>query len=364
MQLHLVGGFLGSGKTTAILSAAQHLLAQKKTVGIITNDQGKYLVDTGLFRSAEMPTVEVTGGCFCCQYNDLTGQMDHLIENFHPEVIFAESVGSCADLVATVLKPLFSLNAAGTAPSSFSVFADARLLRLHLLGEPLPFADEVVYIFAKQLEEASLVVINKIDLMDDARLAEVVSRFAQLYPGKEFILQNSLAPDGTKSWLKKITDTPFSLPESALEIDYPTYGEGEARLAWLDEALTVAVPEGQGREEIVKVLQRIGTVLHEGNIPIGHLKFLISDGAVQSKISLTTLDQADWLAELPVLQGTRIDLVINGRVQMKAADFKKLISKALLPLERRMTENYATAFHPGYPNPTHRFGQVQYYWRK
>jgi G3E family GTPase len=50
MQLHLVGGFLGSGKTTAILAAARELISQGKSVGIITNDQGKYLVDTSFFK--------------------------------------------------------------------------------------------------------------------------------------------------------------------------------------------------------------------------------------------------------------------------------------------------------------------------
>ena len=52
MNLHLVGGFLGSGKTTAIISAARLLMASGKRVAIITNDQGKYLVDTAFFRAA------------------------------------------------------------------------------------------------------------------------------------------------------------------------------------------------------------------------------------------------------------------------------------------------------------------------
>ena len=46
MQIHLVGGFLGSGKTTAIIAAARQLISRGQTVGIITNDQGKFLVDT------------------------------------------------------------------------------------------------------------------------------------------------------------------------------------------------------------------------------------------------------------------------------------------------------------------------------
>ena len=109
MQLHLVGGFLGSGKTTAIIGAAQLLMAQGKRVGVVTNDQGRYLVDTALFASS-LPTVEVTGGCFCCNYDNLQARLDQLQASAQPDVIFAESVGSCADLVATVVRPLLGIS--------------------------------------------------------------------------------------------------------------------------------------------------------------------------------------------------------------------------------------------------------------
>ncbi len=154
MQLHIVGGFLGSGKTTAILTAARSLMAQGKKVGIITNDQGRFLVDTAFFRLANLPAVEVTGGCFCCHYDDLDARVNELIAAQAPDVIFAESVGSCADLVATVVRPLLELRPEGEPPASFSVFTDSRLLRLYLKGESLPFCEEVLYIFRKQIEEA------------------------------------------------------------------------------------------------------------------------------------------------------------------------------------------------------------------
>ena len=113
MQFHLVGGFLGSGKTTAIIQAARLLVAQGKRVGIVTNDQGKYLVDTAFFRAENFPTVEVTGGCFCCNYDDLEARLRQLQQSAWPDVIFAESVGSCADIVATVVKPFLDLQSAG-----------------------------------------------------------------------------------------------------------------------------------------------------------------------------------------------------------------------------------------------------------
>lgn len=45
MELHLLSGFLGSGKTTAIHSACNYLLQKGVKAGVITNDQGSRLVD-------------------------------------------------------------------------------------------------------------------------------------------------------------------------------------------------------------------------------------------------------------------------------------------------------------------------------
>lgn len=44
----MLGGFLGAGKTTALLRLAHHLQKAGRRVGIITNDQAAGLVDTAL----------------------------------------------------------------------------------------------------------------------------------------------------------------------------------------------------------------------------------------------------------------------------------------------------------------------------
>ena len=61
----MIGGFLGAGKTTAILRLAEHLRAAGQRIGLITNDQSVGLVDTTLLASHGFATEEITGGCFC-----------------------------------------------------------------------------------------------------------------------------------------------------------------------------------------------------------------------------------------------------------------------------------------------------------
>src|ERR1044072_9703094 len=102
MRLILTGGFLGSGKTTAIQQACTLLLKANKRVAVITNDQGETLVDSKFIDSFSIPVNEVTKGCFCCNYNDLLQNIYRFSETINPDIIFAESVGSCTDIIATI----------------------------------------------------------------------------------------------------------------------------------------------------------------------------------------------------------------------------------------------------------------------
>src|SRR5687767_9921262 len=102
----MVGGFLGAGKTTTLARLARHYTARGQRVGIVTNDQAQDLVDTSGLRSQGFAVREVAGACFCCRFDDLVSQVGQLEEQQRPDVILAEPVGSCTDLVATVVQPL------------------------------------------------------------------------------------------------------------------------------------------------------------------------------------------------------------------------------------------------------------------
>ena len=243
------------------------------------------------------------------------------------------------------------------ALSTFSVFVDCRLLRLHLAGNLLPFSEDVIYIFEKQIEEAALVVINKTDLLSAARLQEVADLFRLAYPEKTFLLQNTLVPHGVDAWMDALSRGGAPLPEAALEINYQRYGAGEAQLAWLDETWTLPVQGRNGHDLILQAIEGIVSALKKKNIPIGHLKFLVEAGDVHVKLSLTTLEQSGWLDELPQLNAPTIRLLINGRVQMDAGQFKDLVDGTLKSNGIQPVVNCSSAFHPGQPQPTHRFIQ-------
>jgi Ni2+-binding GTPase involved in maturation of urease and hydrogenase len=326
---------------------------------VVTNDQGRYLVDTAFFKATAVPAVEVTGGCFCCNYDDLDAQLAQLRAAAQPDVIFAESVGSCADIVATVVKPLLALKPAGGGqPASFTVFADARLLRRRLLDQPMPFSDDVVYLFDKQIEEAGMLVINKRDLLTQRESAETMVLARERYPDKTVRLQNSLDQEDVEGWVAALVNGLTVPPEASLEIDYARYGAGEANLAWLDERLSCDVAAGRGRAVVLHFIAGVVARLQERAMPIGHLKLLVRGGGVEAKVSFSTLAVEGWRDAVPPLGGTRVEVLVNARVEAAAAELRSLVEDAAAATAAATgavcEASDVAAFHPSFPKPTRR----------
>lgn len=233
MQLILVGGFLGVGKTTAIAAALNYLQSRGQSVAVITNDQGSSLVDTAFLQQTTSNITQITNGCFCCNYNQLDAVLQE-IGQVNPDYIFAEAVGSCTDMVATVVKPLQQQYA--LLHTSFTVVADAVVLLRQLLEGNFFFRKEVQYIWQQQLQEADIIMVGKLDLLPPASQETLQQLMAHAYPGIKILYQNNLTEGAAQKWLTAI-DAFEPAPRLSLDIDYGTYGAGEAALAWLDAEL-------------------------------------------------------------------------------------------------------------------------------
>jgi len=358
LKLCLVGGFLGSGKTTAIVEAAKYLSHEKKKVGVITNDQGTEQVDGLFVKSHDIPSQEVSGGCFCCNYGDLEKSIHTLIDNNDSDIIFAESVGSCTDLAATVINPLLSFNP-GEYEIVLSVFADVRLLIQFLKNEKDIFYDNVNYIYETQLEEADIIVVNKIDLLNEEQLASAKKLITAEYGDKVIHYQNSLSRESIIEWLQFVNDNFYnSSRRSTPEINYDIYGAGEAELAWLDEEIGIVADDKNAVAAGYNLINKIYTKIVQHEYSIGHLKFLMNDGEKQWKISFNSIDLHQEIDVSNHPETDRIIILINARVQAPPVLLQKIIAEAVIETEFSMSckiiENNLSSFNPGYPNPTHR----------
>ena len=132
---------------------------------------------------------------FCCRFNSLLGAADNLTRASAPDLLLAEPVGSCTDLIATVSYPLRRIYGDRFTVAPLSVLIDpTRAARILGLAPGRSFSEKVTYVYRKQLEEADLIVVNKCDgirpescrksgssakSVDGFRLREVTERVVQ-----------------------------------------------------------------------------------------------------------------------------------------------------------------------------------------
>ena len=155
VKLIFVGGFLGSGKTTALAAIARKLIQRGMKVGIVTNDQSKNLVDTIIVKQMldelGVPVEEVVKGCFCCKFDELIDHMEKILIH-EPDVLLGEPVGSCTDFVAAVANPIKIHYKDAFRFAPFSTMVDPDRVRELMLGEiDTTFPEEISYLFLKQL---------------------------------------------------------------------------------------------------------------------------------------------------------------------------------------------------------------------
>lgn len=364
----MIGGFLGAGKTTAVGQLARHLTGQGKRVGLITNDQGRNLVDTAMLRSQGFATEEIPGGCFCCRFNSLVDAAERLTEATRPDVFVAEPVGSCTDLVATVTYPLRRLYGDNFAVAPVSVLVDpVRALRVFGLEKGGSFSDKVLYIYRKQIEEADLLVITKSDLMDESRLDGLRGAIAREYPGKEILAVSVRTGANVSAWFESVLARRQEVT-TAMEVDYAVYADGEALLGWLNCTVQVAAVDGVASGALLQALAGcIQTRLKTACSEVAHLKMTLSpDDSLAGEIAAMSLVRSDFVPELtlqleqPVRSG---QLIVNLRAEAAPDVLGRAVREGLDDVVGgfrglKLTLDHLEHFRPGKPTPTHRINTL------
>ena len=361
----MMGGFLGAGKTTAVGKLAKRLVDQGLRVGLITNDQGRNLVDTAMLRSQGFATEEIPGGCFCCRFNSLVDAATRLADQSRPDVFIAEPVGSCTDLVATVTYPLRRLYGDNFTVAPVSVLVDpVRAARVFGLEQGGNFSEKVLYIYLKQMEEADLIIISKADLLDEPRLAVLRSAIAARFPRKEIMSASARNGTNLDAWFSRITSEEQAAG-IAMQVDYQVYADGEALLGWLNCTVQLAAKKAFDSDQFLKrVASEVQRRLQARKAEVAHLKMTLSpDSCLLGEIAVVNLVRNDFVPELSLKLETPVtagQLIINLRAEAPPDVLGTVVRAAVAASARvfptlKTTLDHLEHFRPGKPSPTHRF---------
>jgi hypothetical protein len=328
-----------------ILAAARELERRGLRSAMVWNDQGKDLVDSRYAGLSGMRSGEVTGGCFCCRLSHLIDAIGE-VRAHAPDVIFAEPVGSCTDLSATVLRPLLEYSESYHL-SPLTVLVDPARARRMLD----PDADAGMrFLFDKQLQEADLVCFTKSDLYPDyPETAAAHVRQLSAKSGK-----------GVAAWLSEVLSGTIATGNQALEIDYAQYARAEAALAWLN-LRAVFQPRNPLSPAMLlgPLLEHVDSALTSQQIPIAHLKAIVTASTGFLKAAICGNRQEPMIdGDLNASPADKLELLLNLRAVGPPARVRTIVERELGRLGNGLTQCALDCLSPAAPVPERRIAKA------
>lgn len=167
----LITGPLGSGKTTLI----RHILnSVHRKMAILMNEFGDIAIDSQIIEGKNVQLAELEGGCICCSLlGEFEAAVEEILVKVQPEAIVVETTGIAEpqSLIADIEEILTAIRLDGVV-----TVADADgMIQFPHLGHTTRM----------QLEEADLVLLNKIDLVSTPAQIEIrdsIRRYNRVAP--------------------------------------------------------------------------------------------------------------------------------------------------------------------------------------
>lgn len=212
MKLIVFGGFLGSGKTSLILSFARYLVEKcgKQTIVgntqdneaggtetslvIIENEIGSMGIDNKIIKKLGFEVKELFSGCICCQLGtDLIAELKSIYENINPEWVIIEATGlaypgKVTEMVGKYCKGIDAVN----------VITVVDVERWRKLLRVTPF------IMKQQVEDAGIVLVNKVDLADNEITEKIECDIMEINPKARFFRTNAKDIMAEEFWTKVV----------------------------------------------------------------------------------------------------------------------------------------------------------------
>lgn len=174
---YLFSGFLGSGKTTLLLKVISYYKEKGMKPAVILNELGEKNVEKDLFEKEEL--IEMLNGCICCTIQtDLTNEVKELLRDNHGiDVLLIEGTGVAnpEEVMEALTNP--SLIEKVSLQSIISVVDASKYLEYQSIFSS---SKEIRKVLKEQITNASLIIVNKQDLINEKTRKKVRKKIEEL----------------------------------------------------------------------------------------------------------------------------------------------------------------------------------------
>lgn len=165
IPVSVIGGYLGSGKTTLINQLLRN--ADGRKLAVLVNEFGALPIDADLIEAQSDTMISISGGCVCCSYgNDLIQALLEISKlESAPDHILIESSGVA---LPGAIAASVSIN------GNFEIAGIITLVDSELILEQAS-NEYIGDTIERQLGDSDIVLLNKCDLVDEVHLAYLES---------------------------------------------------------------------------------------------------------------------------------------------------------------------------------------------
>ena len=191
MDIHILGGFLGTGKTTLLMKLVDMFSEKGRKVAIIVNEAGSIGVDGTTIKGQGYNAVELPQGCICCTLSaTLQESLVQIVKDYSPDIIIIEPTGlalpnAVKDAVEAIRGRFIQydkLNVVGMLDGPrYDIF----------LAKKRDF-------YLKQLSGSDVIAVNKKDLVSEEKLKQITDWCGETFPGVKVIPMCAVTGEGVK----------------------------------------------------------------------------------------------------------------------------------------------------------------------
>ena len=193
MKIAQIAGFLGSGKTTALMKIVDELVRRGHKIAIVVNDVGDISVDARFIEAHGLKAKEISGGCICCQIaGSFAETLANLHDVFNPDIVIVEPSGVA---IPWGLKRAAEYSEAKTEV----VIEHAPVITLVDASRIETLLRAVKRLVETQIREADICYINKVDLATEEQIVKTEAAIREMNPTAQILRMSANTGEGIMS---------------------------------------------------------------------------------------------------------------------------------------------------------------------